>query len=42
MPYWRLLLYHAVWATKNREPLIDNAMISHIIQAIEQTVRDRG
>jgi putative transposase len=41
VPYWRLY-YHAVWATKNREPLIDDAMISHIVQAIEQTVRDPG
>ena len=41
MPYWRLY-YHVVWATKHREPVIDEAMIAPIVQAIEQTVRDPG
>ena len=41
MPYWRLY-YHAVWATKNREPVIDDGMIAPIVQAIEQTVCDPG
>lgn len=41
VPFWRLY-YHAVWATKNREPVIDDAMIAPIVQAIEQTVRDPG
>ena len=41
MPFWRLY-YHAVWATKNRAPLIHNVMIDAITQAIEQTTRDLG
>ncbi len=41
MPFWRLY-YHAVWATKNREPVIDDAMIPPITQVIEQTTRDLG
>lgn len=36
MPFWRLY-YHAVWATKNREPLITDAMIEPIQHAIRQT-----
>ena len=41
MPFWRLY-YHAVWATKNREPVIDDVMILPITQVIEQTTRDLG
>ena len=41
MPFWRLY-YHAVWATKNREPVIDDAMIPPMSQVIEQTTRDLG
>jgi len=36
MPYARLL-YHVVWATKHRQPTIDDGMIAPIRQAIEQT-----
>ncbi len=36
MPFWRLY-YHAVWATKNRESIITDAMIDPIQQAIHQT-----
>lgn len=39
MPYSRLL-YHAVWATKTRQPVIDDAMALVIRQAIEQTSRE--
>ena len=41
MPFWRLY-YHAVWATKNREPVIDAIMVTAIVQTIEQTTRDLG
>jgi putative transposase len=41
MPYWRLY-YHAVWATKNREPMIHDGMIASIVLSIEQTSRDLG
>jgi putative transposase len=41
MPFWRLY-YHAVWATKNREPIIVDGMITPIVQAIGQTVREPG
>jgi REP element-mobilizing transposase RayT len=41
VPYWRLY-YHAEWATKNRESVIDDGMIVPIVQAIEQTARDPG
>jgi putative transposase len=41
VPYWRLY-YHVVWATKNREPVIDEAMIAPIVQAIERTGREPG
>jgi putative transposase len=40
MPFWRLY-YHAVWATKLREPLILDRMIVPITEAIAQTMRDR-
>ncbi len=36
MPYARLL-YHASWATKDRDPTIDDAMSAAIREAIEQT-----
>ena len=39
MPYARLL-YHAVWATKHRQPLIDDGMIAPIQLAIEETSRE--
>jgi putative transposase len=41
MPFWRLY-YHAIWATRNREPVILDGMIEPIRQAIEQTTRDLG
>jgi putative transposase len=41
VPYWRLY-YHVVWGTKGREPVIDEAMIAPIMQAIEQTGRESG
>lgn len=41
MPYWRLY-HHAVWATKNRTPLIQETMTDPITRAIEQTARDTG
>lgn len=41
MPFWRLY-YHAVWATKNREPVIDGGMVAPITEAIQQTTRDLG
>jgi putative transposase len=31
-----------VWATKNRESVIDDAMVAPIVQAIEGTGRDSG
>ena len=36
MPFWRLY-YHAVWATKHRDPIIVDAMIEPIEQAIKHT-----
>jgi REP element-mobilizing transposase RayT len=36
MPYSRLL-YHAIWATKHRHPLIDDRMVTPITDAIVQT-----
>jgi putative transposase len=39
--FWRLY-YHAVWATKNRIPLIDDGMIEPITRAVEETTRDLG
>jgi len=36
MPYARLL-YHAIWAMKDRDPIIDDAMSAAIREAIEQT-----
>jgi REP element-mobilizing transposase RayT len=39
MPYARLL-YHAVWATKFRQPVIDEAVALLVAQAIEQTSRE--
>ena len=39
MPYTRLL-YHAVWATKHRQPVITDGMIRPITDAIEQTSRE--
>jgi putative transposase len=41
VPYWRLY-YHVVWGTKGREPVIDEAIIAPIMQAIEQTGRESG
>lgn len=41
MPFWRLY-YHAVWATKHREPLVVDGMIAPITQAIEATMEDQG
>ncbi len=38
MPYARLL-YHVVWATKHRQPAIDDGMVVPIRQAIEETSR---
>ena len=38
MPYWRLH-YHLVWATKNREPIIDKAAEQTIRQSISSTAR---
>jgi REP element-mobilizing transposase RayT len=39
MPHARLL-YHAVWATKHRQPMIDDAMVGSIREAIEETSRE--
>lgn len=36
MPYARLL-YHAIWATRDRVPIIDDAMSSAIVEAIQET-----
>jgi putative transposase len=41
MPYWRLF-YHVVWATKHRDPVITDAMIEPITQAIVQTASESG
>ena len=41
MPFWRLY-YHAVWATKYREPLILDAIIGPITEAIEQTMGEKA
>ena len=38
MPYARLL-YHVVWATKNRTPSIPDAMVDVIREAISETSR---
>jgi putative transposase len=39
MPYARLL-YHAIWATKLRQPMINDAMATMIREAIEETSRE--
>ena len=39
MPYARLL-YHVVWATKHRQPAIDDGMVIPIQHAIEETSRE--
>jgi len=39
VPFWRLC-YHAIWATKHREPIIEERMIAPIIRAIETTASD--
>ena len=39
--FWRLY-YHAVWATKNRAPVIDDGMIEPITRAIEETTTVLG
>lgn len=39
--FWRLY-YHAVWATKNRERVIDDVLIEPITLAIEETTRELG
>lgn len=39
VPYSRLL-YHAVWATKSRQPMIDETMEALIRGAVEQTSRE--
>jgi REP element-mobilizing transposase RayT len=39
MPYARLL-YHVVWATKHRQPAIDDGMVIPIQRAIEETSRE--
>jgi putative transposase len=41
MPFWRLY-YHAVWATKNRDSVIDGGMATPITEAIDLTTRDLG
>ena len=41
MPFWRLY-YHAVWATKNREPLVVDTMIDPIVRAISETMQEQG
>lgn len=33
-PFWRLY-YHAIWAMKHREPIIEEAMIAPIVRAIK-------
>lgn len=40
MPYARLI-YHVVWATKHRQPVIDDGMVIPIQRAIEETSRAR-
>ena len=37
MPYWKLY-YHVVWATKNREPLIDDDLNPVIARSIRTTL----
>lgn len=39
MPFWRLY-YHAIWATKHREPIIEEVMMAPIVRAIETTASD--
>ena len=39
MPYSRLL-YHVVWTTKNRQPVIDDGMVMPIQHAIAETSRE--
>jgi putative transposase len=41
MPYWRLF-YHVVWATKGREPMIDDAAARVIERSIRTKSRDLG
>ena len=41
MSFWRLY-YHAVWATKDRMPIISDAMVAAIAEAIESTTSDLG
>ena len=41
MPYARLL-YHVVWATKQRQPVLGDGMIEPIRQTIERTSREMG
>ena len=41
MPYWRLF-YHVIWATKGREPLIDDDAARVIERSIRTGGRDQG
>ena len=41
MPYWRLV-YHLVWATKERQPLIGEAEERAIRHSIMMTIGDLG
>jgi len=41
MPYWRLF-YHCIWATKNRLPLITEAVATNLYSAIIAKGNDLG
>ena len=41
MPFWQLY-YHAVWATRGRETLIDERMADVVVRAVTSTCREQG
>lgn len=41
MPFWRLY-YHLVWATKNREPIIDSALENRLYPYLIEKARSLG
>ena len=41
MPYWRLH-YHIVWATRDREPLLDGAVRDAVAREIESVIEENG
>ena len=41
MPYWRLF-YHVVWATRRREPLLDERAADRVERSIRAACKDQG